>query len=231
MLRQNWLKYSLFSVSLITGLYQLKKINDRHIRMGIAGLLGQMTTDILFHPIDVLNTRTKFLFSEKLKIRQIAKMIYIGEGLFGIFRGGTIMLWGSGFSGFVYFSFYRSLREFLKKKFGEESRYNSLIYIFSAMLTQSVVYPLAYPVDLVKTRVQTRKYNYINIQDGFRQIYKNSNNKGIAIIKDFYVGFTPNYSLNVVTSILVFLTFFTPFPALKIPRYLKIYAITIVKNV
>lgn len=207
MLRTHWLKYSLFSASVLTGLYHSRKIKDRHIRMGIAGLLGQMTTDIVFHPIDVVNTRTKYLFSEKQNIRQTAKSIYVGEGLFGIFRGGTIMLWGSAFSGFVYFSLYRRLKEFFKRKFGEELKFNSFIYVLSAMITQSIVYPLAYPIDLLKTRVQTGKHNYVNLQDGFKQIFENSKNKGFAIIKDFYVGFTPNYSLNVAASILVFLTF------------------------
>ena len=207
MQRQHWLKYSLFSASVFTGLYQSKKIKDRHIRMGIAGLLGQMTTDIFFHPIDVVNTKTKYFFSEKLSIRQMARKIFMSEGLFGIFRGGTIMLWGSAFSGFVYFSLYRRLKEFFKKKFGEESKYNSLIYILSAMLTQSIVYPLAYPIDLLKTRVQTGEYIYVNLQDGLRKIYENSKNKSFAILKDYYVGFTPNYSLNVAASVLVFLTF------------------------
>lgn len=207
MLRQHWLKYSLFSASVLTGLHYTRKIKDRHIRMGVAGLLGQMTTDIVFHPIDVVNTRTKYFFSEKLNVRQMAKKIYIGEGLFGIFRGGTIMLWGSAFSGFVYFSFYRRLKEFLKRKFGEKSSWNSLIYVISAMLTQSVVYPLAYPIDLVKTRVQTGEYKYLNLQEGFKQIFKNSKNSGLGVIKDYYTGFTPNYSLNVGASVLVFLTF------------------------
>lgn len=207
MIRQHWIKYSLFSATIFSGLYFSRNLKDRNIRMGIAGLLGQMTTDIIFHPIDVVNTRTKFFFSEKLNIRQMAKKIYGSEGLFGIFRGGTIMLWGSAFSGFVYFSVYRRLKEFFKKKFGEKKGWNTLTYVLSAMLTQSVVYPLAYPIDLVKTRVQTGEYNYVNIQDGIKKIYQNSKNKSIGILKDYWVGFTPNYSLNVAASILVFLTF------------------------
>lgn len=103
LIKKNWPKYSIFTASVLTGLWYGRKSNDRHIRMGLAGLLGQITTDLIFHPLDVVNTRTKFLFSEKLNIRQMARRIYNNSGIFGIFRGGSVMLWGASFSGFVYF--------------------------------------------------------------------------------------------------------------------------------
>jgi hypothetical protein len=72
--------------------------------MGIACLLDQITTDLIFYPLDVVNTRTKYLFSERLNIRQMARRIYKSSGLFGILTGGSVMLWGPSFSGLVYFS-------------------------------------------------------------------------------------------------------------------------------
>jgi len=78
--------------------------------MGIASLLDQITTDLILHPLDLVNTRTKYLFSEWLNIRQTARRIFKIYGLFRIFRGGSIMLWGSSFFGFVYFPTYRRFK-------------------------------------------------------------------------------------------------------------------------
>lgn len=207
LIRKNWLKYSIFSTFLLTGLLYGRKSKDKHIRMGIAGLLGQITTDLIFHPLDVVNTRTKFLFEQKLNIRQMARRIYNISGLFGIFRGGSVMLWGASFSGFVYFSTYRRFKEYFFKKFGGKQNYNTFVYLLSSILTQSIVYPLAYPVDLIKTRLQTGEYNYLNFQEGLKDVYNKSVHKGLAKLKDYYVGFTPNFALNLSGCVLVFLTF------------------------
>jgi len=207
MLKQHCLKYSFFSATVLCGIYYSRNLNDKHIKMGIAGLLAQMTTDLIFHPIDVVNTRTKYYFREKLNIRQMSKKIYYNEGLFGIYRAGSVMLWGSAFSGYTYFFLYKIFKEFFKNKFGENSQYRSFVYALSAMITQCFVYPLVYPIDLVKTRLQTGEYNYLNLQEGIKQIYLNSNKIGMAVIREFYVGFIPNFSLSVTSSILVFLTF------------------------
>lgn len=59
---KNTIKYGVYSSISLTALYLTKYIQNNDIKMGVVGLLGQITTDLFFHPLDLVNTRTKFYF-------------------------------------------------------------------------------------------------------------------------------------------------------------------------
>lgn len=207
MLSKNFFKYAVYSSISIIGLYFMKKIENQDLRMGMVGLLGQVTTDLFFHPLDLVNTRTKYYFKEKINSIDMSKRILSTTGWRGLYRAGSVTFLGSSFSGFVYFSSYKKLKDLFKKVFDGEAELNYVVYTLSSILSELCIYPLYYPFDLVKTRIQTGQYAYKNFFDGVKKIYLNSKRTGISVIKDFYTGFSPSFIFNLSSTFLVFFTF------------------------
>lgn len=204
---KNTIKYGVYSSISLTALYLTKYIQNNDIKMGVVGLLGQITTDLFFHPLDLVNTRTKFYFNEKVNAFDMSRRIITTTGWTGLFRGGSVTLLGSGFAGFIYFSWYKKLKDLFKKILEGEENINYVVYTFASILSEFIIYPLFYPFDLVKTRIQTGQFAYKNFFDGVKDIYFNSPNKGFKAIKEYYVGFCPSFALSLMGTFLVFFTF------------------------
>jgi hypothetical protein len=189
----------------VLALYSSFKIENKNYRMAVAGLLGQVTADFLFHPIDLVNTRTKYFYMDKVKTLTIAKRIISTTGLRGFFRGASVTILGSSVAGSVYFYFYKRIKEYMKKLFEHDPSLNFIAYTFSSFVSEVIVYIFYYPFDLIKTRIQTGQYEYKNFPDAIRQICHKKDIMGS--LKKLYTGFTPSLILCTTSMTLTFFTF------------------------
>jgi hypothetical protein len=181
------------------------KIEDKNFRMAAAGLLAQVTADFLFHPIDLVNTRTKYFYMEKVKTLTIAKRILNTTGPRGFFRGGTVTIFGSSVSGSVYFYFYKRIKDYMKNLLDKEPNLYFIAYTVSSFVSEVIVYLFYYPFDLIKTRIQTGQYEYKNLFDALNQICDKNDIK--LSIKNLYTGFIPSLTLCTTSTTLTFFVF------------------------
>jgi hypothetical protein len=199
-----FLKYSACVVAISVGIGLSLKLKNPQYRMGIIGLLSQVTTDFLFHPLDLVNVRTKYYYKEKLTTYNTTKRILNTTGITGFFRGGTVTLMASSMSGFIYYTLYRNIRERVKSVIKDEKKY-FIAYSLASIISQLSLYIFYYPFELVKTRIQTGQYAYKHFFDGIYKIYTNSD-KG-KFFANVYLGYVPSMFLSTSTAFLVFFTF------------------------
>lgn len=198
-------KYMCYTVGCGIALKYSLKIKDVNLKMAAVGLLGQVTVDFIFHPVDLVNTRTKYFYLEKLNTITIAKRILSTTGMKGFFRGGSVTLLGSSYAGFVYFYFYKRIKDTLKKILEKEPNLMFLAYSFSSVVSEIIVYSFYYPFDLIKTRILCGQYEYKNFFDGVVQIWDKNNIK--LSLKNLYSGFLPSLLLATTSSTLTMFTF------------------------
>ena len=86
--------------------------------MGIAGSFAHVTVEAMFHFVDTVNVQSK-LGDQNLSSISMVRKIYQAEGIYGFSRGFSAMFYGSVICGFIYFSGYKFLKNFLKEKFGD----------------------------------------------------------------------------------------------------------------
>ncbi len=80
------------------------------LRAGFAGASANCICEMSFHFFDTINTRTKVHHSPISSILMITK-IWSKEGVYGFAKGISATFYGSLLSGFVYFTFYKFLKE------------------------------------------------------------------------------------------------------------------------
>jgi hypothetical protein len=197
-------KYPAFLVSLSAGLGLSYKITDPKYKMGIIGLLAQVTTDYIFHPLDLINVRTKYYYKQGLSTYTTTKHILLNTGIQGFFKGGTVTLMGSSMSGFIYYFLYTDIRDTVKRKVKDESKFY-IAYSVASIISQLSVCLFYYPFELITTRIQTGQYAYRNFLDGIVQIY-NQSERG-RFVPNMYKGYLPSMCLNTANAFLVFFTF------------------------
>ena len=88
------------------------------LRMGIAGSFAHVTVEAMFHFVDTVNVQSK-LGDQNLSSYSMVRKIYQAEGIYGFSRGFSAMFYGSVICGFIYFSGYKFLKNYLKEKFGD----------------------------------------------------------------------------------------------------------------
>lgn len=199
------INYSIGSLFCGYIMFETYNLQNSHLKMGVAGLLGQVTTDFLFHPLELINVRTKFDYAKKLSTFTTAKNIIDTKGIPGFFRGGSVTILGSSFGGFIYFSLYKKIKEKVLKLLEHRKDLNFIAYGIAAVIPEVLVYLLYYPFDLIKTRIQTGQYNYKNFADGIHQNKVKNDIK--KTLKNLYTGFSPSLCLNVSGSMLTMVTF------------------------
>jgi hypothetical protein len=202
---KNFTKYICYTLGCGIAFNYSLNIKDVNMKMAAVGLFGQVTVDFLFHPVDLVNTRTKYFYLEKLNTITIAKRILNTTGMKGFFRGGSVTILGSSYAGFVYFYFYKRIKEALKKILEKEQNLMFLAYSFSSAVSEIIVYSFYYPFDLIKTRILCGQYEYKNFFDGVLQICEKNNIK--QSFKNLYGGFLPSLSLSITSTTLTMFTF------------------------
>jgi hypothetical protein len=197
--------YALFG----TGFYFLanycRHSENEIIRIGFAGSIASFVTEIIFHPIDVINTKTKAEIAHKdMNSYKMIRRIFHKEGIFGFWRGASCTYYGSLIGGLIYFSSYKQLK-IMMTDHDNKSNNNHIhffAYLFSSLLGELPHMLIYYPFDLIRTRLEIRApaYKYQGIRDGARQI----TNGKLKNIKRLYVGATPSFILNISNTTIMF---------------------------
>jgi hypothetical protein len=152
----------------------------------------------MFHFVDTVNIKSKASAIESSTMTMVRK-IWAAEGVVGFGRGIGAAVYGNYTAGFLYFVFYK----WLKNTMPELGGFKALIAGFVAE-TVAILYK--FPFDLVKCRLQSVNYifKYSDWTHGIQKEY------GMNGVKGLYVGVFP------------YLLTYTTFTALQFSIYEKI---------
>jgi hypothetical protein len=172
------------------------------LRLGIAGSIAALSTELVFHPIDVINTNTKADLLYNMNSINTTKRIYEKDGFFGFWRGASATYYAALIGGMIYFTTYKYLKNLLSKA---ENELNTVAYLISSVSGEVLFLFFYYPFDLIRTRMQTRRaeFDYKGVLDAFRKILKGS----LLNVKHYgnlYVGAGPSFVLNVTNQSILF---------------------------
>lgn len=194
--------YFLFGTTFCIFAIKCKESKNDFLRIGCAGAMAQFGTEIILHPIDVINTRTKAEVAHQgTNSLNMMRRIYDKEGFFGFWRGASCTFYGLLMGGFIYFSFYKYLKHHLKKYEGE-GHIHTLSYLTSSLIGELLFLFFYYPFDLIRTRMQTRmpQYNYKGPIDAVKQITEGKPKN----LKKLFTGAPPSFILNMATQAILF---------------------------
>jgi hypothetical protein len=198
--------YAAFSVGFYFLAQHYRESKNEIIRIGFAGSIAQFVTEIIFHPIDVINTRTKAEISHgNMNSYKMIRRIIDKEGMYGFWRGASATFYGALLGGLIYFSAYKWLKNYMKKyeNPAHKSRIHTFAYLISSLLGESLFLVFYYPYDLIRTRMQTRTpgFEYKGPVDGCKRIL---NGRPIRNFAKLYVGATPSFILNLSNQSIMF---------------------------
>lgn len=198
--------YGLFALAFYGIASYSKDSKNEIIRIGFAGSIAQFITEILFHPIDVINTRTKAEIAHKdnMNSSKMIRKIATKEGIYGFWRGASSTYYGALIGGMIYFSTYKYLKNHLKQYEDKEcgGRLHTMAYLTSSLLGETLFLFFYYPYDLIRTRMQIRSpgFEYKGPLDGCKIIMEGRWRN----IRKLYVGATPSFVLNVSNQTILF---------------------------
>ncbi len=193
--------YTIFAIGYIVIAKYSKKSNNEILRMAFAGSLAQFVTDIIAHPIDVINTRTKAEIAHgNINSWKMIRRIAHKEGVFGFWRGASATYYGALIAGIIYFSVYKFLKRHMIHE--GEGKVHMLAFLGSSLTSEALVMVFYYPYDLIRTRMQTRMsgFEYQGPFHGIRTILNGS----LRNFKKLYVGATPSFILNLSNTSIMF---------------------------
>ena len=199
---RHYLSYFSFGLGFtILGYYNRNSKNEI-LRLGIAGSIAQISTELVFHPIDVINTNTKADLLGNVNAYYTTKKIYQNDGFFGFWRGASATYYASLIGGMIYFTTYKYLKNHLSS---QENTLNSFAYLISSISGEMIFLVFYYPFDLIRTRMQTRRveFDYKGVLDAWRKIL-NGSLLNFRNYKNLYVGAGPSFVLNVVNQSIMF---------------------------
>lgn len=199
---RHYLTYFFFGAGFSFLAYYNRNSPNEILRLGIAGSIAQLSTEIAFHPIDVINTNTKADLISNMNSLQTTKRIYSKDGFFGFWRGASATYYAALIGGMIYFTTYKYLKNILSK---EENNLNTLAYLISSVSGEMLFLFFYYPFDLIRTRMQTRRaeFDYKGVLDAFRKILKGSLGN-IRYYGHLYVGAGPSFVLNITNQSIMF---------------------------
>ena len=110
------MKPGLISFGLISSGYGIATYQEGHnianeyMRYALAGTSAFLIVDVLVHPIDTLNMRSKVLDSKGRTIHNVYRLLRITDAM-QLFRGLNAVMYGTVLSGLVYFYAYAKLKK------------------------------------------------------------------------------------------------------------------------
>lgn len=150
--------------------------NDLRV-CSIASASGSAITATLMNPLWVIKVKRQVISSQKFNSTfQTIKTIFHEEGVKGFYKGLIPSLWNT-----TYCALQFPLLEFFKQHFAKQYNMNverlPPFYIaLSAMLSSSCVGTFLFPLDLVRSRLQSTcsetRYQYNGMLNAFATIYK-----------------------------------------------------------
>ena len=87
-----------------------QNIDNEYLRYALAGTSAFLIVDVLVHPIDTLNMRSKVLDSKGRSIHNAYRLLRITDFM-QLFRGLNAVMYGTVLSGVVYFYAYAKLKK------------------------------------------------------------------------------------------------------------------------
>ena len=201
---RHYVGYSLFAVSFCALALYNRKSSNEIVRIGFAGAIAQFVTEFIFHPIDVINTRTKAEISiGNMNSYKMIRRIADKEGMYGFWRGASVTYYGSLLGGMMYFSTYKYFKNYMKQfESHVQGKIHTFSYLVSSLVGEAIFLVFYYPYDLIRTRMQTRTpgHEYKGAVDGCRQILKGK----MRNFSKLYVGATPSFILNLSNTSITF---------------------------
>jgi hypothetical protein len=199
---RHYMNYFLFGLGFSALGYYNRDSPNEILRLGIAGSIAQLSTEIAFHPIDVINTNTKADLIGNMNSYNTTIRIYKKEGFFGFWRGASATYYAALVGGIIYFTTYKYLKNLLSNA---DNQINTLAYLISSISGEMLFLFFYYPFDLIRTRMQTRRaeFDYKGVLDAFRKILKGSL-WNVRNYLNLYVGAGPSFVLNITNQSIMF---------------------------
>jgi len=199
---RHYTNYLIFGLGFSVLAYINRDSKNEILRLGLAGSIAQISTEIAFHPIDVINTNTKADLIGNMNSINTTIRIYNKDGLFGFCRGASATYYAAIIGGMIYFTTYKYLKNLLSST---ENKINTLAYLIASMTGEMVFLVFYYPFDLIRTRMQTRRveFDYKGVLDAFRKIL-NGSLLNFKLYSNLYVGAGPSFVLNITNQSLMF---------------------------
>ena len=175
-------------------LYKGLSLENEVIRIGIAGSLATVICDSCFHVVDTVNIRAKAVTDSgpkggNAKTMELVREIWRKEGIRGFSKGFSATFYSAAACGFLYFSIYKYLKDFVRDLLEEDSDL-AFCYMIASISAGFCTLGVAYPYDLIKCRLQSvnHVYKYQNLPHAFRKELKNNGAKSL------YTGMTPFFA-------------------------------------
>lgn len=200
--------YSSFGFFFVTAAYSFKDSTNETIRLGFAGSFAQLLTEMTIHPIDTINTRTKFEILAKLNALDMARFIAREEGPIGFIRGASATYYGALIGGIIYFYSYKNIKTHLQRLETLSGNFWFLTFSVSSFISQGLFTIFYYPFDLIRTRMQTRvmAYRYTSMLDAYSSIMGGLSLRSLRHFKRLYQGAAPAFVMNMSNSTIMFTT-------------------------
>ncbi len=177
---------------------------NKHLKMACSGVLAQITSDVIFHPIDLININTKYNFNHKTSSLETIKKVYSSYGSRGFYRGLDVLFLSSGIYGLAYYTIYKYVKETILNTYKGDDEMNFVAYTL-ASITGEMILVLYYPFDMIKTRILSFSVKYTNVFGGVRAIVAKKSFYGS--IRNLYVGFAPTAFLHCSWCMILFVSF------------------------
>ena len=175
--------------------YTTYKSDSTFLKIATAGVLSQVMTDMMVHPIDLINVRTKSNIHLNLNSRNTLNSILSYEGVRGLFKGLNFLVYSSFFAGLLYFTVYEKMKPNIKAFCVKNELSLGFAYSLSAFLAECTLFIFYYPFDLIKNKVITERYYFVNMSDALTKIYKETSLKSEGknvfsnLFRNLYFGF------------------------------------------
>lgn len=151
----------------------------------ISGLYAGILTSFLFHPIDVIKTRSQVdecNSSKKNGLISRCKLIYKDNGLKSFYRGLFPSCFGAAISWGLYFSFYERFKTILLPFADETPKIKPLLYFSASTGAGCLTVLITNPIWLLKTRMELQlstNKQYSSTFHAFRKIIRNEGMFGL----------------------------------------------------